>query len=322
MPSYEKLTGKILSDLELARTIRNFAITSGLFTDAGNINGEKEFSLRHKDGVYFNLKFNNSDMYGCMTKSLPTGSFSSLLPSKDSAAYVNNEYNLTRTSGLIFPLINCFLINTGNFIAIVVEIKNGVYRHFVLGKYQTYGNIDGGEIFAGTATGVGSGINQTSRYLWGAADDKSYYMITPFTWGMVSNYWVNNGIGGTWVRRDNVYIPLAVNNWWVNTSSVEPYISMQHGFQQNTYFYGFGANQFNGRVPMYPLEWLIRFPNSTIVKPAIPMFYTNEICKLNIDNIIPETIINDNWVVFPIITKLGLDYEYGTLGQGVAYKIK
>lgn len=323
MASYEKLTGRVTTALEMARIVKNHAVASSLFSFAGAINGEQEYSLRHKDGIYFNLKFDNASIRLCMSKSLPNGSYDALIPNKTTAQRTNNTYNKSATVDITYPLVNCFLINTGSFIAIVQEVKNNIYRHTVFGKYEKYGNFEGGEFIGGTKaySGYVQGTNATAA-LWGGVDNKAYYLLSPFTFGL-DNSSSEYTAGGSWIREGDAYIPLTINSWNTSTSNNEPDIFMKHGYQVSSYFYGIGANQFNGRVPMYPLEWLARFPLSQSRKPMIPMFYTNEICRLNVDNIIPETIVNDDWVCFPITTKLtNVPNEFSTLGHGVAYKIR
>nr|DAI43073.1 MAG TPA: hypothetical protein [Caudoviricetes sp.] len=326
MASFEKVAGRIVTPLDMARKFKQFALASGLFTDAGNISGEQVYSLRHTDGWFFNFNFSNEAIDLTMTKVKPNGAITAGMPSHNDAQYRNTAYNLARTWKITYPLVSCHLIHTGKFIALVQEVANGIYRHTLVGKFDTYGMIDGGEFIGGTAAAsnvyYGRGTNAPVQFGDGL-NNQQYNIVCPFSSGVSTPTLDNRMTSATWIRHDNVFIPCSANNWGTSKSNQEPNVSMQHGFTQPPYYWAFGANTFNGRVPQYPIEWMVHFPMSELGKPAIPMFYTNEISLLNVTNIQAGEIVNEDWICFPITNKNpDVAYEYNTLGYGVAYKFK
>lgn len=326
MASFEKVAGRIVTPLDMARKFKQFALASGLFTDAGNISGEQVYSLRHTDGWFFNFNFSNDAIDLTMTKVKPNGTITAGMPSRNDAQFRNTAYNLARTWKITYPLVSCHLIHTGKFIALVQEVGNGIYRHTLVGKFDTYGTIDGGEFIGGTAAHgdiyYGRGTNAPVQFGDGL-NGKQHNLVCPFSSGVSTPTQDNRMTSATWVRYDNVFIPCSANGWGTGKSNQEPNVSMRHGFIQPPYYWAFGANTFNGRVPQYPIEWMVHFPMSELRKPAIPMFYTNEISLLNVTNIQAGEIVNEDWICFPITNKnADVAYEYNTLGYGVAYKFK
>ena len=326
MASFEKVAGRIVTPLDMARKFKQFALASGLFTNAGNISDEQVYSLRHTDGWFFNFNFSNDAIDLTLTKVKPNGSITAGMPNRNNVFFRNSTYTLSRTWKITYPLVSCHLIHTGKFIALVQEVANGVYRHTLVGKFDTYGTIDGGEFIGGTAA-IGQSYYDNGTVapvgFGNALNNMQHNLVCPFSSGVNSSALDYRITSATWVRHGDVFIPCSANAWSDYKSNQEPNVSMRHGFIQPPYYWAFGANTFNGRVPQYPIEWMVHFPTSDLVKPAIPMFYTNEISLLNITNIAAGEIVNEDWICFPITSKQNAGRgEVTTLGYGVAYKFK
>ena len=51
------------------------------------------------------------------------------------------------------------------------------------------------------------------------------------------------------------------------------------------------------------------------------MYYTDFVALVDIKDLLPEDVVNNDWVVFPLVSKsTTLIGDVGTLNYGIAYK--
>lgn len=352
MANYEKINRRITDRLTLVNEIKGFLINSGLFT----LVAEKQYVLfdkqwntnevrpisynmvfKHKDGAYFTFGIGyTSNNYpeeviytrvsnGVAPTLLDDGSIQ--YPNDTNHARMDrlrsdstNYYAVTRIS---LPLRSMYLINTGNIVVFVFEVAGGVYLHHALGKYEVYGNASGGEFCGGTQYSnydYVQGAHGRNSY----EDDIATYTVHPFANQHTSYIGrnENHSGGGSFAIINNKYVEINALGT-ITSPSTQPFYQdymscymIAHAYHQR------GVNLYNGRSIMYPIEWIGVFLTSSVTKPAIPLMYTNEVCRLNVSNIDGGSIVDDKWLCFPLITKsAGLEWP-NTKGNGVAYKIK
>ena len=137
-----------------------------------------------------------------------------------------------------------------------------------------------------------------------------------FGWSYYSK--ANNAYKYCWIRKGNKFIRVNGNNQ--STSAVN--VEFCCGY--NTHFYGLGGNNYNGRVQLYPIVWNIikpYHPNGLTTFPQIPMYYTDFVALVDIKDLLPEDVVNNDWVVFPLVSKsTTLLGDVGTSNYGIAYK--
>lgn len=315
----EKISNKINTPAELATAVKNFAIQHAGFTDAGAIsNANTAFSLRSPQGIYFNFRFTNDAVETIMSNS-KLSSYTINGISYSDYAYRPNQYptwNYTCTANFTYPLVGATLITMGKLVAVVMEIKVGIFRHHVFGKFDSYDpNLSGGEFASGTTT-YNSSFNSDSRKptLSEFSDNlfSNSSLHSPFSYGLNTSSSVSK-YGISFIRKDNEYIAVqALSSVNINKCF----------YQVGSYFTNYAPNQYNGRVMMYPIELYYQSDRKNYAQ-FIPMFYTQDICRLCVSNLQPEDIVNDDWIVFPIVTKQNNPQnDYGTTFDGVAYRFK
>lgn len=351
MAYYEKVSRRITDRLTLVNEIKDFLTKSGLFT----LVSEKQYVIfdkqwktkevrpisynmvfRHKDGAYFTfgIGYTSNDYPEEAIYTRVTNGTAPVLLDDGLIQYPNDggtvrmdrmgsrgTADYSAITKISFPLQNMYLINTGNIIVFVFEVAGGVYMHHALGKYETYGNVQGGEFCGGT---------QYSNYDYDTSrppvytNDMPNYATHPFAnehaqyIGRNENHFMT----GSFAIINNKYVEINALGT-VTSSNSQPFYQnymscymIAHAYHQR------GVNLYNGRSIMYPIEWIGAFITSNIKKPAVPLMYTNEVCRLNVSNIDGGSIVDDKWLCFPLITKsAGLKWP-NTKGNGVAYKIK
>lgn len=315
----ERIANKINTPAELATIVKNFAIQHAGFTDAGVISdANTAFAIRSPQGIYYNFKFANDTIETVMSNSkMPNFTVVGF------SQYTGNPtkyptWNYTYTANFTYPLVGATLITMGKLIAIVIETKVNIFRHHVFGKFDTYNpNQIGGEFASGTTTYIYSGSNNTALPTFDSFTDRLYSnsnntQHSPFAWGGSSSSIVHK-LGASFIRIDNNYSP--VNILGMNDVT-------QYCVQVGSYFTNYSPNNYNGRVMMYPIE-LYHQPNYNNNSPLIPMFYTQDICRLCVSNLNPYDIVNDSWIVFPVVTKIANPQsDRSSAFDGVAYKFK
>lgn len=333
MAYYEKVIKRITTEESLINEMKDFLTKSGLFVFVEEVKDSQRtvFTMKHKDGKYFTFAVGmisydaTVGVVNIWTKvfvNKPTITSTSV---RDGS----NDIKLTRVSYqsncafsfFKLPILNMYMINTGSFVVFVFEVSGGVYVHHAVGKYDSYGGLAGGELAGGTQISLDNNLNN---------DDDGYVSLPaknthPFFvgWGRGDRPKHSIKYSGSHIMLNDEYVVVSgLFDWSESTGSTEYY--RNHKRVTNTFypFVGRGTNRFNGRTPMYPLNWYARFPLSDISRPAIPLFYTNEICILAINGIENGSIVDDKWLCFPLIARNGTG-DYNVTGNvGIAYKIK
>lgn len=317
---------------DLALLVKNFSLQNTQLTDAGFIGSTNhQFALRNASGIFFNFNFTASTIETCMTTvKMDSVVHNDTARQQAGGGYRNTEYNYTWTSGIKYPIPTVHLITMGKLVAIVLEVKTGIYRHHIFGQYTPYNPQQvGGEFIGGTVTfnynytGYASPVqlhDQNAAYF--PLSSNPMYFISPFAHGLTTSYYTQQ-FGQVFIRDGDVYVPLAVNDWWNSRDSGGGQLTMKFGFQRSAYFTSYSPNQYNGRVMMYPIDWHFHYALNETNPPLIPAFFTNDICLLNITNLNAGVVVNDDWIVFPVVTKqTNLTGEFSTNNEGVAYKFK
>ena len=227
-----------------------------------------------------------------------------------------NGYSLTSTGNFTYPFVCRHFFTNGKLVAMVIETKSGIFRHHAFGKFDTFGNVDGGE-FAGGTTPAANNTNLPSGNV-----GKYYYSNTqrlthPFVFGWSTYSEANNANKYCWIRKGNKFI--RVNG---NSQSSNANIEFCCGY--NTHFYGLGGNNYNGRVQLYPIVWnIIKALQYNLFSTfqQIPMYYTDFVALVDVKDLLPEDVVNNDWVVFPLVSKsTTLIGDVGTSNYGIAYK--
>ena len=314
--AYQKISNPCVDQKQLSDELKAFVLANTTFTDAGGI-GINGYSFKSPENWYYNFNFTNTTIETTITRTKPTGSITNGMDAYNS--YDGNGYSLTSTGNFTYPFVSRHFFTNGKLVAMVIETKSGVFRHHAFGKFETFGNADGGEFAGGTVTSSGDNINITSQGVGYYDYAASYYFTHPFTFAWsTTSYNSNNSYKFCWIRKGNKFIRTCANNQSSDAVNVE----FCCGY--NTHFYGLGGNNYNGRVQLYPIVWNIikaYQSNALTTFPQIPMYYTDFVALVDIKDLLPEDVINNDWVVFPLVSKsTTLVNDVGTSNYGIAYK--
>ena len=309
---------------QLLSELRAFCLTHTTFTDAGSIGAGDLLCLKSPKNWYYNFAFSTIDIKTTCRNAKPSGNIMQGMSSFDGD--INNDYNLAETNGITYPIVSRHFFTNGKLVVMVLEVQTGVYRHHVFGKFDMFGNGDGGEFVGGTAA---SKVNNTDRLLPKQTSVEYYnhirtgYLVHPFLFGLTSGYdsWSTSLTADkrTWIRYGAKFIPVSGTSY--NTYST----NIQYCVGYNTPFYGGDANTYNGRSMLYPILWSITQGSSSSDALQIiqqqPAFYTDLVALVDTTRVMPEDVLNNDWVAFPLVTKsTNMVNETNTPYHGVAYK--
>ena len=334
MAYFEKVTKRITTNELLINEMKDFMIKSGLFVLLEEAKDAQRtvFTMKHKDGKYFTfaigqIAYHHSgsqvNIWTKMFVNKPTIDSQNVRDGSDNNGLVRMVRCRNCANSVIsLPVVNMYMVNTGSFVIFVFETNGGVYVHHAVGKYETYGDISGGETAGGTQFALNNDIDMSSNGAMYFSSDITH----PFFVGLG-----NGGTSGGDIQYSGSHIIL--NNEYVVVSAYYEYNAEASNSNTptriykrvSTFAYPFvknGTNRFNGRTTMYPLNWYATFPTSDIRQPAIPLFYTNEICILAINGIENASVVDDKWLCFPLISRKGTGNYTMSGNVGIAYKIK
>ena len=314
--AYQKISNPCADPKQLADELKAFVLANTTFTDAGSI-GTNGYSFKSPENWYYNFNFTNTTIETTITRTKPTGSITTGMD-----AYNNvdgNGYSLTSTGNFTYPFVSRHFFTNGKLVAMVIETKSGIFRHHAFGKFDTFGNVDGGEFAGGTTPDTVNNTNLSSANTIGSYYYSDTNQLThPFVFGWSYYAASNNAYKYCWIRKGNKFIRVNGNTQSTNGVNVE----FCCGY--NTHFYGLGGNNYNGRVQLYPIVWNIikaYQPNALTTFPQIPMYYTDFVALVDIKDLLPEDVVNNDWVVFPLVSKsTTLIGDVGTSNYGIAYK--
>lgn len=313
--AYQKIYNRCTNPKQLSDELKEFVLANTTFTDAGSI-GTNMYSFQSPEGWFYNFNFTNTAIETTITRSKPTGSITNGMDAYSSTD--GNGYSLTTTGNFAYPFTSRHFFTNGKLVVMVIEISSGVFRHHAFGKFETFGNADGGEFAGGTiTTNEGSNILENAdvgSYLY--SDPDTY--LHPFIFGdYQSRLSPNIDTKCCWIRKGNKFIRVSGN-----TQSINANLEFCVGY--NTPFYGLGGNNYNGRVQLYPIVWNVTKPyvsNYLTTVPQIPMYYTDLVALVDITYLLPEDVVNNDWVVFPLTTKsTTIKNDLSSRNYGIAYK--
>lgn len=297
---FTKVSEKIKTPNELAAVVRGYLTSSGHFT-LHKIFTDTHFSLKHKNGKWFVFEFTPNFVACFLSFTEPAQE-----TKNDLLAYRGGMYKIT------YPLLNLYLITTKTFIAISAEIRNSVFRHMLIGRMESYTNRSDGEFLYGTCSRYENIGNRHSKY---QSSYEYYQSVTGFEY-----YYAHGIIGHAYAPYLNFKNYVAYNNELIDSNT---------GGGSNKRFVctpptnvSLGSMNFNGRSPLNT-HHLMFSPEGTehFLKPV---FYCNELATIAIDNLSPADIVLDDWIVFPVMTRLTNinEDEVSTGNLGVAFKFK
>ncbi len=309
---------------QLLSELRTFCLTHTTFTDAGSIGAGDLLCLKSPEDWYYNFAFSTIDIKTTCRTAKPKGNIKQDMSSFDNN--VNNDYNLAETNGISYPIVSRHFFTNGKLVVMVLEVHTGVYRHHAFGKFDMFGNGEGGEFVGGTAA---SKIKDTARLLPKQTyiGDYNYieisYLVHPFLFGLTTGYDSSSqsftAEKRTWIRYGARFIPVCGTSY--NTYLTDIHYCVGY----NTPFYGGDANTYNGRSTLYPILWSIMKGGyvgdlmQTIQQR--PAFYTDLVALVDTTRVMPEDVLNNDWVAFPLVTKsTDVVNETNTPHHGVAYK--
>lgn len=310
---YQKITSQCTDFKQLMDELKTFVLQNTTFVDAGKIS-DSAYSFKSPDGWYYNFNFGAAIIETTITKHKPSGNISQGMD--EYKHEYGTGYSLTRTDNFKYPFVSRHFFTNGKLVAMVIEISSGVYRHHAFGKFDTFGNVAGGEFAGGTVT-TRQDIKIYSENVNNYNYANPHYFTHPFVFGWDTSYHNQNYYARNWIRKDDKFIRASGN-------SQNAYNSVEFCCGYNTPFYGLGGNGYNGRVQLYPIVWNIVTPyksNVWATYPQIPMYYTDMVALVDIKDLLPEDVVNNDWVVFPLVSKSeNLKQDVGTTSYGVAYK--
>ena len=322
--AYVKNTTPCNTPAQLLSELRAFCLAHTTFTDAGSIGAGVLLCLKSPENWYYNFAFTNIDIKTTCRNAKPSNGIMTGMSSFNGT--VNNDYNLAETNGISYPIVSRHFFTNGKLVVMVLEVQTGVYRHHAFGKFDMFGNGDGGEFVGGTAA---SKINDTARWLPKQTYIGQYnhiqtgYLVHPFLFGLTGGYDASStsltADKRTWIRHGAKFIPVGGTSYYTSATNI------QYCVGYNTPFYGGDANTYNGRSTLYPILWSIMqgggggYVMQTI--PQQPAFYTDLVALVDTTRVMPEDVLNNDWVAFPLITKsTNMVNETNTPYHGVAYK--
>lgn len=334
MANFEKVTKQITTEDALINEMKSFMIKSGLFSfvEEEKDSSRTVFTMKHKDGKYFTFAIGKvayrtsagqTNIWTKMFVNKPTIDSQNVLGGSEN----NDLAGMIRcrncaNSVISLPVVNMYMVNTGSFVIFVFEVSRGVYVHHAVGKYETYGDVSGGETAGGTQFALNNNIRTSDNGNISLPSDTTH----PFLTGTGGSYARNGDIqyAGSHIILNSEYVVVsAYYEYNSEASNSNTPLRTYKRVSDSTYpFVNKGTNRFNGRTPMYPLNWYAAFPTSDIPQPAIPLFYTNEICMISINGIEDASIVDNKWLCFPLIARTGTGDYTMTGNVGIAYKIK
>ena len=312
--AYQKISNPCADPKQLSDELKAFVLANTTFTDAGGI-GTNMYSFKSPENWYYNFNFTSTTIETTITSTKPTGSITNGMDEYNHTD--GNGYSLTSTGNFTYPLLSRHFFTNGKLVVMVIETKSGIFRHHAFGKFDTFGNTNGGEFAGGTTPATVNNENLVSDGIGSYNYSNPYYLTHPFVFGWSESIRSDNSYKYCWIRKGNKFIR-------VNGNKQSPDSNVEFCCGYNAHFYGLGGNNYNGRVQLYPIVWNIikpYQPNVFTTFPQIPMYYTDFVALADIKDLLPEDVVNNEWVVFPLVSKsTTLLNDVGTSSYGIAYK--
>ena len=337
--AYQKVSGITNAD-SLVNALKSFVQNNSTeIVYAGNCGaGNLRPSFKNSKGYNFNFEFGEKWILTTITRGKPATEdiLTNGMASPFTYIYSEHKCNIAVSNGFIYPMLNASFFTDGKLICMVLETTAGVYRHHAFGNLTPFGTFDGGEYAGGTAVPKGALSWATMVGLNVSIVSDS---MVPFTNPFVTHW------GQSASSSNNVRIPyyegvnyrahiLRVGDDWLPTMTTNRYhyqnppsnINIARFVSTFDYFSIFGEspNVYNGRVQLAPLVWNTIYPaagNWSLQKVTTPVFHTDFVAYSSLDSFQVEEVINNEWVLFPLTTKIQTITEGAiSLNYALAYK--
>ena len=303
--SYIKVSERITTPQGLAEVVKTHLTASGLFSEHQTFTNT-HFSLKHKNGKYFVFIFEPNQVLCFISASVPS-----------SSTKTGESGVLTCMRQLTYPFYNLYLTTTKTFVAISAEIRNAVFRHLLIGRFESFTNRLDGEFVYGTNSIYQNLGEKNQKLIDSIFSAAAYKKLRGFYEGF-------GVVGITHPSTSYNY----KNHVAINASLVESTCGFKTTGKELLFSLPpinviSGSMPFNGRSPMNT-HVLFYAQQATEAAFSSPMFYCNELATIAVDNLQPADIVLDDWIVFPVISKLENlpQTEVGSSNIGVAFKFK
>lgn len=246
------------------------------------------------------FEFNNSYVNCFLSFTEPTQEIKNTL-----SDYKGGMYEIT------YPLLNLYLTTTKTFVAISAEVRSSVFRHVVVGRMESYTNRSDGEFLYSTNSyydkiGYQHPNNEQGIVYYSRVNGDEYY----YAQGIVGHAKPSRSSYKNFVAYNGELIVSYAGGGSDKKFISPPPVNVCKG-----------SMNFNGRSPLNTHHLMFSRDNDDFMQPV---FYCNELATIAIDNLTPADIVMDDWIVFPVITKLRdiRSNEVSTGNLGVAFKFK
>lgn len=359
--TYQVINTACTTPQQLMSEISNFVTKQAGFSDKGeflqispaNVNR----SFLAPDGWYHNVEIDpvRCALMSNYSKNKPTGLIGNFRENRTTANRFANplayENGVAMTLSISYPLVSRHFFTNGKLVAIVIETRAGEFRHHVFGTLETYGDPGGGQWAAGSSPSTSNGgqnynykfspKTSSKEYLADASSDDPYLGYkgdaTPFTETQNVGFSYINSLGST-VRADS-YVNLILSVirggddslTCLHNYSITQYMIGSKNYRAvllPPYFNHYGANLYNGRSQIYPflvyaeLQKASSMQNYNMSSVNLqPRYYSDMLGYCDVTHLEPATVVNNEWVVFPLSTKSNTMTEtLRSNGFGVAYR--
>lgn len=358
--AYQVINTACTTPQQLMSEITNFVTRQAGFSDKGEFltispqNANRSFLA--PDGWYHNVELDPAagSLISSYSKNKPTGVIGNLNANMSTSdrfsTHLGYENGAAITLSILYPLASRHFFTDGKLVAIVIETRMGEFRHHVFGTLETYGDSGGGQWAAGSAPPV---LNNSENYAIGFTSNESSktylssswfnpyagynYYVTPFTtYHTTSMSYVRSRSGAQTLVNYVGYTISAVRGGddsltCLHNAAFTDYMKGSKNYQAvllPPYFNHYGANLYNGRSQIYPFLVYAELQKSSSAEPfnmAVvnlqPRYYSDMIGYCDVTHLEPATVVNNEWVVFPLSTKSNTMTEtLRSNGFGVAYR--
>lgn len=337
--AYQKFSGIVNAD-SLVNALKSFVQNNSTeISYVGNCGaGNLRPSFKNSKGYNFNFEFGDKWILTTITRGKPATD--DIFTNGMVSPFVNrtsyHKCNIAISNGFIYPILNASFFTDGKLICMVLETTTGVYRHHAFGNLTPFGTFDGGEYAGGTAVPKNNwSYANPAGFNSSIVSDSTVPFTNPFVthWGQTSAssnnvnppYYEGVDYRAHILRVDNDWLPTLVTNrhLYQNPSSN---INIARFVSTFDYFAIFGEspNVYNGRVQIAPLVWNTIYPaasNWGSEKVSTPVFHTDFVAYSSLDSFQVEEVINNEWVLFPLTTKIPTIRDGAISGNyALAYK--
>lgn len=334
--AYQKVTA-INNAEALVDALKAFVQTNApSLTYAGNCGaGNTRPSFKNAKGYFFNFDFTDKYIATTISKAKPDADIqvgAITAPMSPTGGAVKST--MAVSNNFEYPLIACSFFTDGKLVVMVLETVAGVFRHHAFGNLSTYGDFDGGEFAGGTATLLNQriviGDNPNSPVYPFDNGDLAHPFITGYSRNSAYDY-TNNGTPDPTLMlgvKNRAHM-VRYKDEWLLTAATERSISASETAYSIRIFdyvgvFGVPPNTYNGRVQLAPLVWnkYYEYASEPMTKKVtVPLFHTDFVAYTSIDTFQVEEVLNNEWVLFPLTTKIET-FQKGTMTKNfaIAYK--